>query len=669
MGMAASQARYLALVARKSNCEYEGQQINQARTALSNQSANLFNQMLGLSVPIPPSTQDFTKTQYSYTDGLNGSTIDSWQQLATPEEDYNYVVTHHYYTDVYTGSQKKLSDPQVQFSKGLVALPEDMAATLSTLTSTRIERDKVIDEYEKIMKNHEAAVKANEDAIAAYDAAVLMQQEAQAAADAAQAEYDAAVQASNDYKTNTYDPLQEAMNNAKNAYDEAVEAAKDITSYQATTNTWEFDQADDRTKNPDGTYTMGSDTFVPVSTLDETMLAGKNITLEEINNSIQALKDIGALPADFDNSRAYITLADSTPALAFGDDLDKIVIATGDNNVLPRYNIATTLDDCVTNKVATTQTNLGVLETAYNNSVTEFNIAEAEYGGLKEVEYEKDVANQAAQSALELANTTLATAERNKNTAADTLAAAEVEKTRANTELKPTIDKYDETLAIFNSYSSPEYIGNCELTLLETLSKDQLAEIKQVTTDMTEQEINSSINRCFDEDGNYTGGIYSFKMNGVTYFTTYEDLQGSYSSGTGNNHIDGQTKMNYYNASYVSTKIEKTEKALLETDGYGRFSSIRFEDDSVTYALKMETITDDVAYEDAMNQYYYENAKYDKMIQDINARTSIIQHQDQQLELRLKQLDTEQKALSTEMEAVKKIVDSNVESSFKTFNG
>ena len=83
----------------------------------------------------------------------------------------------------------------------------------------------------------------------------------------------------------------------------------------------------------------------------------------------------------------------------------------------------------------------------------------------------------------------------------------------------------------------------------------------------------------------------------------------------------------------------------------------------------METITDDVAYQDAMNQYYYENARYDKMIQDINAKTSIIQQEDQQLELRLKQLDTEQKALSTEMEAVKKVVDSNVESSFKTFNG
>ena len=69
------------------------------------------------------------------------------------------------------------------------------------------------------------------------------------------------------------------------------------------------------------------------------------------------------------------------------------------------------------------------------------------------------------------------------------------------------------------------------------------------------------------------------------------------------------------------------------------------------------------------DQYYYENAKYDKMVQDINAKTSIIQQQDLQLELRLKQLDTEQSALSTEMEAVKKVVDDNVESSFKTFGG
>ena len=78
MGMAASQARYLALTARKTNIEYEGQQINQSRTALSNQSANLFNQMLGMSVPTAPDTSQYTKLQYSWTDGTNTSTIGSY---------------------------------------------------------------------------------------------------------------------------------------------------------------------------------------------------------------------------------------------------------------------------------------------------------------------------------------------------------------------------------------------------------------------------------------------------------------------------------------------------------------------------------------------------------------------------------------------------------------
>ena len=94
MGMAASQARYLGLTARKTNCEYEGQQINQARTALANQSANLFNRLLDLEVPVAPKTTDYTEVQYSYSDGQNESVIDSWQQLSTADPNYNYVVKH-----------------------------------------------------------------------------------------------------------------------------------------------------------------------------------------------------------------------------------------------------------------------------------------------------------------------------------------------------------------------------------------------------------------------------------------------------------------------------------------------------------------------------------------------------------------------------------------------
>ena len=69
MGMAASQARFLGLTARKNNVEFEGQQINQQRTTLSNQSANYYNDMLGMSVPVPPSVDDYTKTVYTFQDG------------------------------------------------------------------------------------------------------------------------------------------------------------------------------------------------------------------------------------------------------------------------------------------------------------------------------------------------------------------------------------------------------------------------------------------------------------------------------------------------------------------------------------------------------------------------------------------------------------------------
>ena len=159
MGMAASQARYLALVARKSNCEYEGQQINQARTVLSNQSANLFNQMLGLNVRVPPSTAHNTKQQYSYSDGANDYVIENWEQLANPEEDYNYVVTRYTETNVYTGSEKKLNDPQVQFQSGTEASADQIETALRLVTETKKEYEEA--KAATKAKQDEAAVLAN----------------------------------------------------------------------------------------------------------------------------------------------------------------------------------------------------------------------------------------------------------------------------------------------------------------------------------------------------------------------------------------------------------------------------------------------------------------------------------------------------------------------------
>lgn len=73
MGMAASQARFLQLTARKNNDEYQGQQINQARTALANKSAGLFEKMLSLQPPVPPSSMDdkYYTQGYGYTDPVD----------------------------------------------------------------------------------------------------------------------------------------------------------------------------------------------------------------------------------------------------------------------------------------------------------------------------------------------------------------------------------------------------------------------------------------------------------------------------------------------------------------------------------------------------------------------------------------------------------------------
>lgn len=151
MGMAASQARFLGLTARKTNTEYEGQQINQQRTTLSNQSANYYNQMLGMSVPVPPSTQDFTKTVYTFEDGALDNTLTS----LIAQADGTYLVSYNRkWTDnfapVSAGSTivtRAGVEGNYSYSVGAVPLRKlgDAASAandpyLSTLSDTQLER-------------------------------------------------------------------------------------------------------------------------------------------------------------------------------------------------------------------------------------------------------------------------------------------------------------------------------------------------------------------------------------------------------------------------------------------------------------------------------------------------------------------------------------------------
>ena len=107
----------------------------------------------------------------------------------------------------------------------------------------------------------------------------------------------------------------------------------------------------------------------------------------------------------------------------------------------------------------------------------------------------------------------------------------------------------------------------------------------------------------------------------------------------------------------------------MKKEDTGNYSTIKLENYSNTFDLTVYQETDEEAYNQAMNNYNYQKMVYDKAIADINAKTEIIQQEDRTLELKLKQLDTEHNALQTEIEAVKKVCNKNIEETFKTFNG
>lgn len=162
-----------------------------------------------------------------------------------------------------------------------------------------------------------------------------------------------------------------------------------------------------------------------------------------------------------------------------------------------------------------------------------------------------------------------------------------------------------------------------------------------------------------------TSGVWS-----AIFYNKDNVEKAQYDQSTG---ISQSNIRSYKIGSAVETEEVKGVDARLEKDSTGRYISITLfpnPDDqtkSVTYSLTTSTITDQDAYNDAMNQYEYNKYQYDQSIQEINAKIEVVQAEDRTLELRLKQLDTEQDAIQTEMDAVKKVIEKNTESTFKTF--
>lgn len=120
------------------------------------------------------------------------------------------------------------------------------------------------------------------------------------------------------------------------------------------------------------------------------------------------------------------------------------------------------------------------------------------------------------------------------------------------------------------------------------------------------------------------------------------------------------------NDSYLDETETIRQKANIKMSAQGQIEEISFED-GTNYNLTIDEDVDNDAYNEAMVKYNYQKDLYDKELNDMNARIKLIQSQDQILEVRLKNIDSEHKALETEVESIKKVLDKNIETSFKTF--
>lgn len=511
MGMAASQARYLGLTARKTNVEYEGQQVNQARTALANQSANTFNDLLALEVPTAPSTQDFTTVQYSYEDGTVGETISNMESLANDVDGYNYLVTHYHYSDIYTGIQNQKRNPQVYVTDRIDNKTVDAnKVQVDNGTYSVNGRDcSVYDENDPDQKNmYDLAANSFEEIKDADPANIMTYKDA-----------------GNNVHIVLKDQLEAAANGVADAFEYSLKSGK-VTKGTLNANTY--------VKNADGTYTAN----------------GYECTMYEEGN--KELED------------AYYKAVAQNPSLA---------------NIGPE-NLYTYTDDT---------DGIHFVSSSDMDSV-----------------------------------------------------------------INGTGDATDYTV----SSGAPIYLGNIQLDLYDSEDKEQLEAYNQILKDWPDTNFAAS-----------KSTIYTWKDGGQRYFVCKEDLMNTWESAPDKSTpTENQATLNYYGAQSISTKIETTDRAMVDFDDDGRAQSVRFESSSVTRVLKTETVTDQEAYEDAMNQYNYNQQVYEKKLADINAKTEKIQEQDRTLELRLRQLDTEQEALQTEMDAVKKVIEKNIESTFKTFD-
>ncbi len=204
--------------------------------------------------------------------------------------------------------------------------------------------------------------------------------------------------------------------------------------------------------------------------------------------------------------------------------------------------------------------------------------------------------------------------------------------------------------------------ANGNYTIVSNNTVHTMTKVDMAGTEIDDKIHQSNVKQImtnFDKDIDAGAEFYQTRMSDGTYvYLTAQELKTALD--------ESALAQSYYVKADQVTISKKMYGASIVWTETGRMSTITDTNGNVC-AMEIQSKTDDAAYNDAYNEYEYQKSEYNKKMDDINAALDIIQAQDKTLELQLQNLDTQENAISNEMDAVKKVVEGNIEKSFSVF--
>ena len=611
MGMAASQGRFLSLTARKSNTEYEGQQVNQQRTALANQSAALNTQMLALSVPTPPDAEQYYNDQYVFEDGDKDFEIISG--LGRESTIVRETVTKYklYSQPTNLGNQVVLTmlENKLKINNNEMTMLSD--------TSSRAQIRNILDNgqsgdnppfsctgvvegagYSRINDN---STKMSDPAVQKYR---------------------------NDY-TEIEVPL--TPNSAfKKNYDNGV------PSYYVLTDS-----------NGNKEYTLLTDANYD-KLMEDAELNENAVIIQEKRDSLNHSIKVPVSQAEISKNKGldfYVV-----------DNAQKTWTKSDDTTTGQTY-----LTAVETTKELLTQ-DLSMAEKIANNQVVLF-AKTTDENGVKYVRIET------YEELVQLDDTKVyKVVDPNQSSGTVPTEGAIVDPANI---IGIPVDKDDTTdYGNFEKYILTETVptvtgGSFQLT---QAMWDEAK--KNGDTELMDYYI-ECLNFNNEDEASKNNYLYYYVNNNTVHYVQASYIPKSLLDGSVESEY-AEIPQEFYEHAYDEYVDQTFTNCLWQKDNSsGRYVSMtgRNEDGVVkTYNLIYTRVKDDDAYDQAMMDYEYRKQQYEKAVSDINAETAIIQQQDKTLELRLRSLDTEQEALQQELDAVTKVINGNIEKTFNTFS-